>query len=161
MDDTQLSTEEFDRIHLPKEWSDAINALQGVTRVGLGWEYTGKHDVKPLAHMLKSGEPVPQYVAKIISIHLAPPKSRWCGKLRYESPPPRAIDFWKNKNRERRAKIDLDKLRSQAIPFKEAVHQIAKKYRRSESWVANLPAVDDDRVIAETGRRLDPITFLP
>ena len=161
MDDTLVLAQELDRIQLPKEWSDAIDALQGVKRAGLGWEYTGKHDVKPLAHMLRSGQPVPQYVAKIISIHLVPPKSRWCGKLRYESPPRRAIDFWTNKRRERRAKAELDELRSQAMPFKQAVHQVAKKYRRSESWVANLRAVDDERVIAETTRRLDPTTFLP
>jgi hypothetical protein len=151
----------YERLALPREWSATLDACQGIRRSGLAWEYTGKHDVKPLARMLASGEPVPAYVVRVIATLLDPPKTRWCGRLRFEPPPKRAIEFWKNKGRERRAKIDLGELRNQGMPFKKAIHQVAKKYRRSESWVANLRPVDDKRDIAEALLRLDPTTLKP
>jgi len=159
--DNGMDSAAYERLRLPKEWSDAIDALQAVRRVGLGWEYTGKHNLMPLAKMLNSGEPVPPYVAKIISIHLAPPKGRWCGKLRYEPPPPRAINFWKKKRRERNAKIDIENLCKGGEKYETAINIVAEKNRRSKSWARNLPPIDDDRDIAEAMRRLDPSNLLP
>jgi len=75
-----------DRLLLPKNWSDALAALQGHQAEGIRWRYVGKHDPKPLAALLGGSEPIPQYVRETLSRLLAPPKGYQGGKLIYKNP---------------------------------------------------------------------------
>jgi hypothetical protein len=159
--DDRKASDHLERALLPKKWSVALDAFQGITRSGLGWRYTGKHDVKALALMLASGEPVPTHVAKAIATHLSPPKGRWSGRLRHEPPPKRAITFFENLHHKRKAKADLDAMRFQGVPYKIATDRTAKKYRQSEGWVRGLGKFDFEKATAEAMRRLDGTTLQP
>jgi hypothetical protein len=111
--------------------------------------------------MLRSGKPVPDFVAQIIATLLEPKKGRWTGRLVYEPPPPRAVNFWKNKRRSSNARSDLQKLLKEGTPLKKARYKIAKKYDRSEGWLKGLGPENEEKDFAEAEWRLDPSTMLP
>ena len=150
-----------ERLNLAPEWQNALNQLQGIERAGLGWRYTGVHDVKPLAAMLNSGEPVPPLVAKTIAVHLDPPKERWTGRLRHEPPPQRAIKFFSNKRKEEEA-LAYYKSKLEENGWKRACFMTAEKFEVKESWVKNLTGRDiEEEVFSEASQCLDPSTWKP
>lgn len=149
------------RLNLPQDWLIALDKLQGIEQVALGWRYTGEHDVKPLATMLASGEPVPPFVAKTLAVHLDPPKSRWTGHLKYSPPPTRAVTFWKR----RRKMEDIQAFYNQEmkqIGSASAIKEAAQKFGVSEGTVHSLIGKNlESEAFNEAAQRLDPSTLKP
>ena len=148
----------MDRLNLPGGWQRALDAFEGVEQQGLGWTYIGKHDVRPLAEMLRTGEPIPALVREAIADHLAPPKGRWCGRLVHKSPPDRAKRYWKNLRKKELARAFYSEAKMRLGSSKQALTETARHFRMSESWVKNL--INGKVIITDYGP-LNPHTGCP
>jgi len=153
-----------DRLLLTDEWSHALASLQGHKRAGIAWEYVGKHDMKPIAELLKGAEPIPQYVRDTLSRLLNPPKGYQGGKFKYLKPSKRAIQRRNRLNKEMHAYEyirDLVEVKKPKTKFDTAVEMAAKKYGMSLSWARNLKKITADNWFSSLFDTLDPGTLLP
>ena len=153
-----------DRLLLPKNWSDALAALQGHQAEGIRWRYVGKHDPKPLAALLGGSEPIPQYVRETLSRLLAPPKGYQGGKLIYKKPGTRSINLEKRHRTEMEAKryiYELMHVKEPRLRFEAAVHSATEKYRLSIGWAKNLKALTQEELFSKLFEALDSGTLLP
>jgi hypothetical protein len=150
-----------DRLSLPKNWSDALAALQGHQSEGIRWRYVGKHDPKPLAALLGGSEPIPQYVRETLSRLLAPPKGYQGGKLKYAKPQKRSI------NLEKRHRTEIDALRyiHELMQVREprTIFDAAGKFGMSKAWARNLKAkaLTQEELLSKLSEALDAGTLLP
>ena len=153
-----------DRLMLPENWSDALAALQGHKQEGIRWRYTGKHDAKPLAELLKGTEPIPEYVRDVLGRLLAPPRGYQGGKLKYIKPSKRAVDLERRHRREIDAKryiYELMHVNEPHTKFDTAIELAAKKFRMSQSWAKNLKALSLEKLLLKLSTSLDEGTLLP
>jgi hypothetical protein len=126
------------RMMLPSNWQRALDAFEGVEQQELGWTYVGKHNVKLIAEMLRSEEPIPALVREAIADHLTPPKGRWCGRLVYKSPPDRAKRYWINLRKKEKAQVCYSEAKKRLGSSKRALAETARRFRMSEGWVKEL-----------------------
>ena len=155
-----------DRLFLPKNWSDALAALQGHQAEGIRWRYVGKQDPKPLAALLGGSEPIPQYVRETLSLLLVPPKGYQGGKLKYVKPQKRSINLEKRYRTEMEALRYIHELMHMREPrtiFDAAVEDAADKYGMSKAWARNLKAkaLTPEELILKLSDVLDAGTLLP
>ena len=153
-----------ERLLLPANWSDALAALQGHKQSGITWEYTGNHDVKPLAELLGGSEPIPQSVRDTLSRLLVPCKGHMGGKLIYKKPGPRGIELKKRLLKEINAKKYIYELmheREAKMKFDAAVEEAAEKFRMSKSWARNLKTLTPEKVFSKLSAVFDEATLQP
>jgi hypothetical protein len=146
---------------IPKEWDNAMCALQGHKRAGIGFVKVNKYDTKPLAKLLLSDEPVPPEVAKILGRLLNPPKTYIGGRLIFKPPGKQALGLKKRKKRDREAYTLLRKMIDEGSLYSQAVAEVAKIFNMSESAVGKLKETNDDEWFEEIKKRLDSGTMLP
>jgi hypothetical protein len=153
-----------DRLLLPKNWSDALAALQGHQAEGIRWRYVGKHDPKPLGALLGGSEPIPQYVRETLSRLLAPPKGYQGGKLIYKKPGTRSIKLEERHRTEMEAKryiYELMYVKEPRLMFEAAVYYASEKYGWSIGWAKNLKALTQEELFSKLSEGHDPGTLLP
>jgi hypothetical protein len=150
-----------ERYSLSHEWRSAIDKLQGIEQAGLGWKYTGKHDVKPLAALLASGKTVPAFVARILATHLDPPSGRWTGRLKYTPPPSSAVRFWKDRDLKQNIQ-DFYCQKMRVNGSLSAIKETAETLNVSEGTVRSVIGKDlENQAFEDARRRLDISTFKP
>ena len=128
----------LERALLPKEWDDALCALQGHERAGLGWIVTGKFDPRPLSQLLMSGQPVPKKVSEILGRLLNPPKGYIGGRLKYRKPGKKALNLYKKEINYENAYFALMKKRNEGELAKSVIDGIAKDFGISRSTLEKL-----------------------
>jgi len=161
MHDINPSNKHLERHLLPAEWDDALCALQGHQKAGLGWVSTGKHNPKLLAELLLSGQPVPDTVIKIIGRLLSPPRSYIGGRLKFSPAGKQAKLLLNRKIRDENAYAFLQQRKNDGVPHKKAQYEVVKKYNMSISAVQKLKPKQDIDFIEEMQIRLNPDTMLP
>ena len=161
MQDIKSSDEHLERHLLPAEWDNALCALQGHQKAGLGWVSTGKHNPKPLAELLLSGQPVPDTVIKMIGRLLSPPRSYIGGRLKFRPAAKQARLILNRKIRDEQAYALLQQRKAEGVPHKKAQDEVIEKFGMSISSVQKLKPRNDIDFIEEMQRRLNPDTMLP
>ena len=161
MHDINPPNKHLERHLLPAEWDNALCALQGHQKAGLGWVSTGKHNPKLLAELLLSGQPVPDTVIKIIGQLLSPPRSYIGGRLKFSPAGKQAKSLLARKINAEKAYALLNQMKAEGMSHKKAQDEVVKGFGMSISAVQKLKPQHDTDFIEEMQRRLNPDTMLP
>ena len=153
-----------DRLLIPTNWSEALAALQGHKQSRITWEYTGNHDVKPLAELLGGSEPIPPFVRKKLSLLLMPREDYKGGKLIYKKPATREIERRARYRKVIDAKRYIYELmykREPKMKFDAAVEEAAKNFKMSPSWARNLKPLTPEELFTKLSAMFDEATLQP
>ena len=133
------------------QWRTAWLQCNGYKPDGLaGFVFADQFDPKPLAAMLATGEPAPEYIASGLGVMLNPPAG-WRGmRLEVKQPPKKRSQraLWQELIRKRAARAEYQKMRASGEKHIAALNDLMQTYRVKRTWLTDAIALDDDKFIA-------------
>ena len=139
-------------------WGPAMMALNGYTRQGPEWIFSGKHNTRAIGELLASGSVPPADVLLALGNMLAPPDGYRGSYLVPRKPKKRD---WrasvKGLGEQRKAKLRFQQLKLDGVPFESAVVQIRSEFRRSRGWVTKAIKISDKELVHKASKWLGTI----
>lgn len=131
------------------QWDAALSALMGYQRQGVGWQWTGNYDAKPMADALMTNLPIPSEVRRYIATLLVP-HAGWLGpKARIDRRPKKSIRLAMEglaKKRTIRNEYSDGLARGEKSHYLEAL--LAEKYRVRRTFIRDAINLTDSDLVA-------------